>query len=237
MGNVASSCCTVEHKTPVIKKVAAVPAHAENAEREEKARSSKEKSRPQGKEKQTPQPQTQYQFDLHSGEDAQSEAGQSEGGQSGVSGASTAAGSDFSAGSTRSNQSTGRSHEAKKLVKAFVKEMVRGRKLDVLQPSGQVRACFCSLNRALDTFSIKVGELQSQCRSIQLKDIEQMIAGKDSNEYPVLETISTPLDDRCVTLALISGTCISFRMKDIEQRDTFVMCLTMFSNASRSPLS
>lgn len=218
-----------EHQTNQIKR-GALP--------EEKGRSLKQKARSHGKENHPAQSQKSIGLRKDEDEEACSEAEQSEGGQSGRSGISTTSGSkvssSFSMGSISSGLSAGRSKEAKDLVKVFVRDMIRGRKMDVMMPSGQVRSCFCSLNRQLDTFRIKVGDSE---RKIPIKDIEQMITGNDSKEHPILQTIDTPLDDLCVTLALGSETCISFRMKDIEQRDTFIMCMMTFANAQRSPFT
>merc|ERR1711904_628391 len=44
---------------------------------------------------------------------------------------------------------------AKQLVKDFVKTMVKGRQFSAVLPSGQVRACFCALNRSLDKLQIR----------------------------------------------------------------------------------
>lgn len=111
---------------------------------------------------------------------------------------------------------------AKAVVKDFVKEMVKGKKMNVMTQTGQLKSCSASLNRSLDTFSIKVG---NQKRSIKLKDIEEIHAGDEQ-----IEGVTTPLDDLCATLALKSDDCITFRLNDVNARDTFVMCLLMFCN-------
>merc|ERR1711959_225295 len=104
------------------------------------------------------------------------------------------------------------------VIKDFVKEMVKGKKMNVMATSGSLRSCHCSLSRKLDVFKIKAG---SQLRKINLSDIDAIHAGTEPQD------IDTPLDDLCATLALTSGECISFRLPDIAARDTFVMCMLM----------
>jgi len=112
--------------------------------------------------------------------------------------------------------------QAKAVVKDFVKDMVKGRKLNVMTQAGQVRTCSASLNRSLDSLSIKVGP---QKRTIKLKDVEEIHAGDER-----IEGVTTPLDELCATLMLASEDCITFRLNDVNDRDTFVMCLLMFCN-------
>mmetsp|Transcript_55313 Transcript_55313/g.177348 ORF Transcript_55313/g.177348 Transcript_55313/m.177348 type:complete len:236 (+) Transcript_55313:106-813(+) len=112
--------------------------------------------------------------------------------------------------------------QAKAVVKDFVKEMVKGKKMNVMTQTGQLKTCSASLSRSLDTFSIKVG---TQKRNIKLKDVEEIHAGAET-----IDGVNTPLDDLCATLMLASDDCITFRLNDINARDTFVMCLLMFCN-------
>eukprot|EP00439_Symbiodinium_sp_Y106_P080892 s2038_g19.t2 len=84
-------------------------------------------------------------------------------------------------------------HQAKQVVKDFVKEMVKGRKMNVMTQAGQLKTCVVSLSRNLDALKIKVG---AQNRSIALRDVDEIAAGAD------VEGISTPLDDLCATLVL-----------------------------------
>mmetsp|Transcript_133538 Transcript_133538/g.426855 ORF Transcript_133538/g.426855 Transcript_133538/m.426855 type:complete len:238 (-) Transcript_133538:137-850(-) len=118
-------------------------------------------------------------------------------------------------------QSKEQKQQAKAVVKDFVKGMVKGRKMNVLAQNGSIKQCTATLSRNLDTFRIKVG---GQTRNIELRDIEEIHAGEG------LEGIATPLDELCATLMLASEDCITFRMCDINDRDTFVMCLLMFCN-------
>lgn len=115
--------------------------------------------------------------------------------------------------------------EAKVLIKGFVKDMVKGKDVNVLAPSGDLKRCSVSLNRSLDTLKIKMG---SASRRIALTDLDEIHAGAED-----VEDINTPLDELCATLFLSSGDAISFRLVDIEERDTFILCLTMFADKLR----
>mmetsp|Transcript_62210 Transcript_62210/g.178972 ORF Transcript_62210/g.178972 Transcript_62210/m.178972 type:complete len:246 (+) Transcript_62210:81-818(+) len=110
---------------------------------------------------------------------------------------------------------------AKAVVKDFVKAMVKGRKLNVMAPSGSLRSCTVSISRNLDALRIKA---DSKTQNIPLKTVEEIHAGTD------VEGIETPLDELCATLMLTTENCITFRLNDINDRDTFVMCLLMFCN-------
>merc|ERR1711924_520165 len=99
--------------------------------------------------------------------------------------------------------------------------MVRGQKMSVMKQTGQLTTCTVSLTRALDALKIKAG---GQTRDIMLRDITEIAAG---TEVP---DIDTPLDDLCATLMLVTEDCITFRMVDLNSRDTFIMCLAMFCN-------
>lgn len=111
--------------------------------------------------------------------------------------------------------------QAKKVVKDFVKEMVKGKKMNVMKQSGQLTSCTVSLTRALDALKIKAG---GQTRDILLRDIAEIAAGTE------VQDVDTPLDDLCATLMLVTEDCITFRMVDLNARDTFIMCLLMFCN-------
>lgn len=124
--------------------------------------------------------------------------------------------------------------EAKRIIKEFVRTMVKGRTLTVVPANGNVRKCFVSLSRKLDALKIRANEKDKQARAIALVDIDEMLVGTDVSGSQACEGLETPLDDLCVTLVLASGDCITFRMPDMDSRDTLVMCLTMFSNEARA---
>mmetsp|Transcript_12101 Transcript_12101/g.31978 ORF Transcript_12101/g.31978 Transcript_12101/m.31978 type:complete len:231 (+) Transcript_12101:164-856(+) len=125
--------------------------------------------------------------------------------------------------------------EAKRIIKDFVKSMVKGKNLHVVLPNGQIRTVLVSLSRALDILKIKAGaNKDAQARAIPLATIDEILVGTDTGDSEACEGMETPLDELSVTLALSSQECITFRMSDVEARDTLVMCLTMFSNEARA---
>lgn len=123
---------------------------------------------------------------------------------------------------------------AKQLVKDFVKTMVRGRQLVAVLPSGQVRACFCALNRGLDKLQIRANERDRHGRTVPLATIAEIVVGSDKSASAGTEGLETPLDDLSITLVLDTDECITFRLEDLESRDKLAACLTMFSGQARA---
>merc|ERR1712228_329761 len=124
--------------------------------------------------------------------------------------------------------------EAKMLVQQFTTEMVKGKQFNVVLPSGQLRPRFCMLTRKLDAFRIKTDKEAADARNVPLTSIEEIIAGADASQSLASKGLETPLDDLSVTLALNDRTFITFLMNDIESRDTFAMCITMFANRAKT---
>lgn len=116
------------------------------------------------------------------------------------------------------------SAEMKQLVKDFVKEMVKGKELKVIRADGQLKGVMCGVARALDTFKIKAG---NQVRKIPLRTIDRVLLGDASEE---LDDLETPLDEKCSTLELDSGECISFKFPNTKKAEEFTLCLTMFTD-------
>eukprot|EP00928_Gymnodinium_smaydae_P014710 TRINITY_DN15414_c0_g2_i1.p2 TRINITY_DN15414_c0_g2~~TRINITY_DN15414_c0_g2_i1.p2 ORF type:complete len:248 (-),score=71.02 TRINITY_DN15414_c0_g2_i1:177-920(-) len=160
---------------------------------------------------------------LLKGASAESLDARSEGGDSTGTGVSSNASS--CDGMTREQRK-----EAKALVKKFVKDMVKGRQLQVIAPNGTVRAVFCALNRKLDALKIRANKDAKSGQEIPLNTIDEIVAGESAAQSAGCEGLETPLDELSVTLVLSTGTCITFRMDSLEARDTFTMCLTMFAN-------
>jgi len=123
---------------------------------------------------------------------------------------------------------------AKQLVKDFVKTMVRGRQFSAVLPSGQVRNCFCALNRSLDKLQIRANERDRHGRTVPLQNIAEIVVGSDKTVSLATEALETPLDDLSVTLVLETDECITFRMEDLESRDKMAACMTMFSGQART---
>lgn len=114
--------------------------------------------------------------------------------------------------------------QAKAVIKDFVKEMVKGRKITVISKAGAIKQVSIFLGRKLDSFKIQAG---NNTRKIPLTDISDLHIGQDG------PSIDTPLDDLCCTMALVAGECLTFRFSDITARDTFAMCMLMFVNGAR----
>jgi len=113
----------------------------------------------------------------------------------------------------------------RKLIKAFVTEFVKGRKLDVVLRSGQRRKCTVALARRLDAFSVRTG---GQERQLPLEAVQAVHVGKQAGE------IETPLDEFCVTLVLYSTEAITFHFDDVDGRDAFAKCLLLFKQGSQN---
>mmetsp|Transcript_77339 Transcript_77339/g.127780 ORF Transcript_77339/g.127780 Transcript_77339/m.127780 type:complete len:210 (-) Transcript_77339:14-643(-) len=101
-------------------------------------------------------------------------------------------------------------------MKSFVKGMVRGRAMNVLSVDGQLRACSCSFDRKLRHYNIVISK---ETRSIPLSKFREVFQGTEPDD------IATPLDELCATMVLDSGECLSFRFKDVAEREHFAMCL------------
>jgi len=101
-------------------------------------------------------------------------------------------------------------------MKTFVKGMVRGREMNVLSVDGQLRTCTCSFDRKLRSYNIVINK---ETRSIPLSKFKEVLQGTEPDD------IATPLDELCATFVLDSGECLSFRFKDVQERENFAICL------------
>jgi len=115
-------------------------------------------------------------------------------------------------------------HDARALLKDFVKTMVRGRHLSVIDGDGRSRHCFCSMGRKLDRLKISLNRNDETSRDVHLSCIEEILPGSQGREG-----LDASLDECLVTLKLDSRDLITLRMPDVEARDKFVICLKMFS--------
>eukprot|EP00440_Ansanella_granifera_P057093 gb/GFBE01061889.1/.p1 GENE.gb/GFBE01061889.1/~~gb/GFBE01061889.1/.p1 ORF type:complete len:395 (+),score=84.28 gb/GFBE01061889.1/:1-1185(+) len=118
------------------------------------------------------------------------------------------------------------SSEVKKLVKDFVRQMVKGREMSVLNVDGNLKPVKCGLTRSLDVFRIKSG---SETRHLQLKEVENVIHGAAEE----LSDLATPLDEDCATVELSSAECISFKFSDQEAAELFALCMQLFIDGLR----
>jgi len=120
--------------------------------------------------------------------------------------------------------------QAKQIIKDFVTEMVKGKEVIVVAPSGARVDCLLGLTRGLETLKVtRRVPKDARARRIHLSSIDEILVGTDTG-YTQMET---PLDDFCVTLVLNSDDCVTFRMSDEEERDTLAGCLTMFCNDAK----
>lgn len=134
-------------------------------------------------------------------------------------------------GSGLSTSERARNRQAKGLVKEFVTEMVKGKEVIVVAPSGARVLCIVGLTRKLETLKVKPKwSKDAKTRRIDLSSINEILVGTDTG----FTQMETPLDDFCVTLVLNSDDCVTFHMPDAEDRDTLAGCLTMFCNEAHS---
>eukprot|EP00927_Polykrikos_kofoidii_P070654 TRINITY_DN67065_c0_g1_i1.p1 TRINITY_DN67065_c0_g1~~TRINITY_DN67065_c0_g1_i1.p1 ORF type:complete len:387 (+),score=48.38 TRINITY_DN67065_c0_g1_i1:161-1321(+) len=109
-------------------------------------------------------------------------------------------------------------HEARALMKDFVKTMVRGRQISVVAANGGLRACFCSLDRKLEKMKISITENDTRTRDVLLSDIRQITPGEGK------------ADELLVTLSLHTDQNLTFQLSSADDRDSLVTCLTMLSS-------
>jgi len=117
--------------------------------------------------------------------------------------------------------------EVKKMVKDFVRQMVKGREMGVLRGDGALKPVMCALTRTLDTFRIKSG---SEVRKVPLAEVQRVIFGAPEE----LEDLETPLDDKCSTMELESSECISFKFPERKSAELFTLCMQLFIDGQRT---
>jgi hypothetical protein len=121
--------------------------------------------------------------------------------------------------------------QAQQVVKNFVRTYVRGRDISVLSVNGGVALCTATMDRKLTTLSLqRSGKKDGKKRGIPLEDVSEICIGEEMGENGVQELA---LDELCVTLVLGDGSAVGFRFEDIEERDTFALCLSMFVDGRR----
>jgi len=115
------------------------------------------------------------------------------------------------------------------LVKHFVRGLVKGQSVALLFANGGITECTLRVDRGLTTLSLQlVGRTSQKKRAIPLQDIEAILAGKHSGQQFGLLT-----DDRSVTLVLTSGQGVAFTLPSLQDRETFVLCLSKFVDGCR----
>jgi len=139
----------------------------------------------------------------------------------------SAAASDSTAASTTPDMG-----KAQHVVKRFVRDFVKGKAINVLTVNGSTTECIASLDRKLTTLSLqRSGKKDAKKRGVPLHGITEVCVGEEAGDE-----IDLPLDEHCVTLLLEDGNAVGFKFNDIEERDTFALCLSMFIDGRRSSL-
>jgi len=119
---------------------------------------------------------------------------------------------------------------AQHVVKTFVRTMVKGQPLQVLSVNGGTAECLVSLDRKLNNLYLqKAGKPDSKKRAIPLETIEHIVVGED-----VQAGVQLPVTAMCVTLILLDGQALAISFDEVEPRDTFALCLSMFVDGRRS---
>lgn len=119
-------------------------------------------------------------------------------------------------------------HEARHLVKDFVKAMVRGRHIAVVDASGQKRNCFCSLSKRIDRLKVSSGPKDRKPREIQLSGISDLV-----NDSADIDASAEGLVTSSVTLWLDTRESFIFHFPTSAERDEFATCLAMFAKRAR----
>lgn len=122
--------------------------------------------------------------------------------------------------------------EAQKVIKQFVKTMVKGMEVNVLSLDGNTVACCVQLDKKLTMLSIqRANRSDAKKRQMPLETIVEVIVGEDVHGTPL------PTNDMSVSLLINDGQCIAVVFEDIEFRDTFALCLSMFVEGRRSEVA
>jgi len=125
-------------------------------------------------------------------------------------------------------------NQAHHLVKNFIQSVVKGITVTMLFPSGSPAAeGVVSLDRGLKTMYLKrIGNAtDGKRRIVPLEQIRGIIIGDDS-----LNDDSLPATELCVTLFLEGNAqdqTVTLEFPDLEERDTFALCLSMFVDGRR----
>mmetsp|Transcript_16290 Transcript_16290/g.41937 ORF Transcript_16290/g.41937 Transcript_16290/m.41937 type:complete len:211 (-) Transcript_16290:311-943(-) len=104
------------------------------------------------------------------------------------------------------------------MIRDFVKEVLHGVLLDIVLEDGCLLTCRCSMDNRLTTVSLQVREI---VRHIRLVDIQEICSGKELQNM----NTTTPLDDLCVTFAMMNDQCVTFKFKTVAAREHFSTCM------------
>jgi len=126
----------------------------------------------------------------------------------------------------------GSSSSAQHLVKNFVRNIVKGVTVSLLSTSDGPAECIVSMDRGLKTMSLRRTDMDSmdvKRRSFLLEQISGIVIGDDA----LNDSGPAGVSELCVTLFLETGQAVALGFPDLEERDTFALCLAMFVGGRR----
>jgi len=106
----------------------------------------------------------------------------------------------------------------KQILRVFIREMVKGRSMEILTVKGTTKMTQISLGRRLDVLKVKA---RGKCRRLPLADVLSVHVGFEP------EDIDTPLEELSVTLCMGTGECLTLNLESIDKRDEFARCLRL----------
>mmetsp|Transcript_103877 Transcript_103877/g.292327 ORF Transcript_103877/g.292327 Transcript_103877/m.292327 type:complete len:264 (-) Transcript_103877:34-825(-) len=136
--------------------------------------------------------------------------------------------------------------QAQHLVRNFVRGIVKGISATLLSAPGGPVPCVVSLDRGLKTMILKriwqvanaelpretsVHSSQLDRRTIPLEQVCGIVLGDDV--LGDAACLAAEASDLCVTLLLEGGQAVTLGFPDLEERDTFALCLSMFVDGRR----
>jgi len=125
------------------------------------------------------------------------------------------------------DENSSNASQAQHIVQNFVRLFVRGCLLPVLTTNGGEADCVVTLDRQLTTLSVqRANKTGATKHGIPLEQVRKVYVGED----PEQEDNVPKVDSLCVTLQCLPGQAIAFRFLDLEDRDTFVLCISMFAD-------
>lgn len=116
--------------------------------------------------------------------------------------------------------------EAKRMFKMFTETMRRGRDFYVVKADGSLYDVECSLTKGHDEFRMR---WDGQMRRVLLKDLNGV---HTCNEVGKLG-LGFPVDERCATMELQTGECITFKFGHVEACERFILCMRILVEQKR----
>eukprot|EP00931_Biecheleriopsis_adriatica_P120140 TRINITY_DN95274_c0_g1_i1.p1 TRINITY_DN95274_c0_g1~~TRINITY_DN95274_c0_g1_i1.p1 ORF type:complete len:186 (-),score=43.29 TRINITY_DN95274_c0_g1_i1:105-662(-) len=104
------------------------------------------------------------------------------------------------------------------MIRDFVMEFLQGVFLDAVLEDGSLVPCRCIMDSKLSVLMLQV---HSTTRTVDLTSIQEICSGKELRDL----TVTTPLDDLCVTLVMADDQCVSFKFPDKQGREHFATCM------------